>query len=298
MKNEIENKTEQTEIAPTVTFKTVKRGYDPAEVLAYIEEMNSTMQAASKNYEKRMADMKAALALANRERDTLMARYGGEAAELPAGAEQSQPDEKTQAEIDGLKSKLEEAKAARSRLEKEMKKQLSDERAARDGVEKELKAAAVQIEGLQQKCDQYKSGQAQYEQALTTIEELKAKLQASQDELEVQGSEYATAQVHFEKVENENASLKTELSRSSVENALLTEKNETYKKQIAQMKSEIKAKAYEYAEKLSAGEEELRKEQVKLQKKVQMQNYHIEQATAAIDEMTRQIQAIQASFAE
>ena len=48
--------------------------------------------------------------------------------------------------------------------------------------------------------------------------------------MEVQGSEYATAQVHFEKVENENASLKTELSRSSVENALLTEKNETYKK--------------------------------------------------------------------
>ena len=123
-------------------------------------------------------------------------------------------------------------------------------------------------------------------------------LKAAQDEKEVQGAEYATAQVHFEKVESENASLKTELSRVTVEIALLQEKNEAYKKEIAQLKSEIKEKAYVYAEKLSAGEDELRKEQVKLQKKVQMQNYHIEQASAAVEELSRQLQAIQASFTE
>ena len=64
------------------------------------------------------------------------------------------------------------------------------------------------------------------------------------------------------------------------------------------MKSEIKEKAYVYAEKLSAGEDELRKEQIKLQKKVQMQNYHIEQASTAVEELSRQLQAIRESFAE
>lgn len=297
MKNENENKTVQTEIASTITFKKVMRGFDPAEVLAYIEEMNRTMQDASKNYEKRMAEMKSALALANRERDTVLARYGGESAGASADTEQSQLDE-AQAAIAGLQGKLEETQNARNRMEAEMQSKLSDERAARESVESELENASAQIELLKQRCEQYQSVQTQYEQALGTIEELKAKLQATQEEKEMQGAEYATAQVHFEKVESENATLKTELSRVHVENALLEEKNETYKNEIAQMKSEIKEKAYVYAEKLSAGEDELRKEQVRLQKKVQMQNYHIEQASAAVEELTRQLQAIQASFAE
>lgn len=297
MKNEIENKTVQTEIASTITFKKVMRGFDPAEVLAYIEEMNRTMQDASKNYEKRMAEMKSALALANRERDTVLARYGGEAAEASADTEQSKLDE-AQAAIAGLQGKLEQTIDERNRIQAEMQSKLDDERAARESLESEMENASAQMELLKQRCEQYQSVQAQYEQALGTIEELKAKLQATQEEKEMQGAEYATAQIHFEKVENENASLKTELSRVHVENTLLEEKNEAYKNEIAQMKSEIKEKAYVYAEKLSAGEDELRKEQVKLQKKVQMQNYHIEQASAAVEELTRQLQAIQASFAE
>ena len=302
MKNENENKTVQTESASTITFKKVMRGYDPAEVEAYIEEMNRTMQDAAKNYEKRMAEMKAALALANRERDTVLARYGGEPAEAPAEAEQPQVDEsklnEAQTEIAALQRRLEEMKTARSRAEADLQKKIGDERAARESLEKELETASAQLESLKQRCEQYQSLQSQYEQALGTIEEIKAKLQATQEEKEIQGAEYATAQVHFEKVENENASLKAELSRAHVENALLVEKNDAYKNEIAQMKSEIKEKAYVYAEKLSAGEDELRKEQVKLQKKVQMQNYHIEQASAAVEELARQLQAIQSSFAD
>ena len=303
MKNETENtavqteQIEQTEAAPAVTFKKVMRGYDPAEVQAYIEEMNRTMQDATKNYEMRMAEMKSALALANRERDTILARYGGDTEETPADEDHSQLDE-AQAAIAGLQGKLEEEKASRGRLEAELQARIGDERAARERTEKELEAAFTQIEGLKQRCEQYQSEQTQYEQALGTIEELKAKLLASQEEKEIQSAEYATAQTHFEKVESENASLKTELSRATVENALLAEKNEAYKNEITQMKSEIKEKAYVYAEKLSAGEDELRKEQIKLQKKVQMQNYHIDQANAAVEELTRQLQAIQESFAE
>ena len=300
MKNEVENKTvetEQAENTSTVTFKKVMRGYDPAEVQAYIEEMNRTMQDATKNYEMRMAEMKSALALANRERDTILARYGGEPEETLVLADQSQLDE-AQAALAGLQGKLKEERTARSRAEAEMQRKLEDERAARKQSEKELEAAFTQIEGLKQRCEQYQSDQTQYEQALGTIEELKAKLLTTQEEKEMQGAEYATAQAHFEKVESENASLKTELSRATVENALLAEKNETYKNEIAQMKSEIKEKAYVYAEKLSAGEDELRKEQIKLQKKVQMQNYHIEQASTAVEELSRQLQAIRESFAE
>lgn len=303
MKNEEnENKTAETEITSTVSFKKVMRGYDPEEVLAYIEEMNRTMQDASKNYEKRMAEMKSALALANRERDTVLARYGGENAEASADAERSQLDEsqldEAQEKIAGLQCRLEEAQAASGRMEAQMQSRIGDERAARESAEKELETVCAQLEGMKQRCEQFRFVQTQYEQSLGTIEELKAKLQATQEEKEIQGAEYATAQIHFEKVESENTSLKTELSRAQVENTLLAEKNEAYKNEIAQMKSEIREKAYVYAEKLSAGEDELRKEQVKLQKKVQMQNYHIEQAGAAVEELTRQLQAIQASFSE
>ncbi len=135
MKNENENEnkavqTEQTEITSAVTFKKVMRGYDPAEVQAYIEEMNRTMQDATKNYENRMAEMKSALALANRERDTILARYGAETEEGPTEAEQSQLDE-AQAEVAGLQGKLKEAQAARSRIEAELQSKIADERAAR-----------------------------------------------------------------------------------------------------------------------------------------------------------------------
>ena len=298
MKNDNENKKELTETASTVTFKTVRRGYDPAEVQAYIEEMSRTMQDASKNYENRMAEMKAALALANRERDTLLARFDKEPAPAAVPAEEPSKAGNAAQAAAGLEDQLNEAQAERIRLEAEMQSRLGDERAAREQLEKELETAAAQIDGMKQRCEQAQALQAQYEQSLKAIEELKAKLQTTQDEKEVQGAEYAAAQGHFEKVESENASLKTELSRAQVENALLTEKNEAYKNELAQMKAEIKEKAYVYAEKLSAGEDELRKEQVKLKKKVQMQNYHIEQASAAVEELTRQLQAIQASFAE
>lgn len=295
MKNENEMRTTQPEIASTITFKKVMRGFDPQEVLAYIEEMNRTMQDASKNYEKRMAEMKQALALANRERDTILARYGGEAAE--SGDSTSAADE-AQVAIAGLQRKLDEERAERERMQAELQSKLEDERAARENAESDLQNAGTLIDTLNQRLEQYQSIQAQYEQALGNIEELKAKLQAAQEEKEQQDAEFAAAQAHYEKVESENGTLKTELSRVHVENALLEEKNEAYKKEIAQMKSEIKEKAYVYAEKLSAGEDELRKEQVKLQKKVQMQNYHIEQANAAIEELSRQLEAIQASFAQ
>ena len=293
-----DNKEEEIETAENEMFNRVRRGFDPDEVMAYVDEMNRNMQDASKNYEKRMAEMKSALALANRERDKLLARFGVESADALTDADVSQFEDEAQAKIAELQGRIEDLQKARAHEEAEMQSKLDDERAAKENLEKELETASTQIEGLKQQCEQHQSIQMQYEQALGTIEELKAKLKATQDEKDVQSAEYATAQVHFDKVENENTSLKTELSRFNVENALLEEKNEAYKNEIAQMKKEIKEKAYVYAEKLSAGEDELRKEQVKLKKKVQMQNYHIEQASTAVEELARQLQAIRESFAE
>ncbi|MCQ2484054.1 MAG: hypothetical protein MJ168_01825 [Clostridia bacterium] len=82
----------------------------------------------------------------------------------------------------------------------------------------------------------------------------------------------------------------------SIENSLLKEKNEQYKKEIFEMKAEAKEKAYENAEKLAAGEDALQQEKMKLQKQIQLQNYHIEQAGAAVEELKKQLEQISLSF--
>lgn len=281
MKNEIENKAAKTENMAAVTFKKVMRGFDPEEVLAYIEEMSRTMQAQAKNYEMRMADMKQALALANRERDTLLMQCG----DAPPVPEQPPVPQTAEA----ADSKQQEALRM-------LEAELQAERAQRAQLEQALQSSNAQVQTLTQQCAQLEPVQAQYADALGQVEAMKAQLRALQEEKEMQSAEIGTARTHYEKVETENGKLKTELSRVQVENALLEEKNESYKKEIADMHTQIQEKAYAYAEKLSEGEDALRKEQVKLQKKIQMQNYHIDRAGAAIEELSRQLQEIRASF--
>lgn len=307
MKNEAEKKAAAVETA--LNFKKVMRGFDPDEVLAYIEEMNRTMQNSSKNFELRMAEMKQELTLVSRERDNLRIRCDELEKSVPVIAEpepQSEnPIEKDgenpQELIDELQKRLDDEYISEASVQRELQNahaEISEMSAQLQDKEKQLSSCLEKIDILEAMSQKQDSIRTQYEEALAQIETLKASVGALQEEKAQLEKETADADEHINKAFDENSSLKTELSRINVENALLFEKNEQYKAEISELKSEAKAKAYTYAEKLSAEEDALNKEKMKLQKKLQMQNYHIEQADAAIDELKKQIEQIRTSFSE
>ena len=303
MKNEIES---------SVNFKKVMRGFDPEEVIAYIDEMSKTMQEASKNYELRMAEMRQELTLTNRERDTLRRRCeelekSAAAAPPPAVVEEPAPVEKPkrgksqQAQIESLQKQLEEAKAANASAADNVQSfsvQIASLTAELQDKEQQLASCYERIDVLEQQSGKQESIRSSYEDALAQIEQIKAEVVAVQEERDLLVTEARVTGTHLSKTEAENANLKTELGRLNVENALLTEKNEQYKKEISDMKAESKEKAYAYAEKLAAEEDALSQEKMKLQKKIQMQGYHIEQANAAVEELRKQLEQIKLSFDE
>lgn len=309
MKNEVDKKI--AEIENAVTFKKVMRGFDPEEVIAYIDEMSKTMQEASKNYELRMAEMKQELTFANRERDTLRARCEElEHSSAPAPAPTPVP------EPEAVPEKPKRGKSQQDQIES-LQKQLEEERAlnisAADAVqninaqidalsaqlqdkEAQLASCYERIDLLEEQNGKQQSMRENYEDALAQLEKMKADSMAYKEQIDVFTAEAKATEAHLQKTETENVNLKTELGRVNIENSLLEEKNEQYKKEIFEMKAEAKEKAYENAEKLAAGEDALQQEKMKLQKQIQLQNYHIEQAGAAVEELKKQLEQIRISF--
>ena len=298
MKNEHEINIEASE--NSIAFKKVLRGFDPDEVIAYIDEMNRTMQDASKNYETRMAEMKQELTLVSRERDNLRKQCS----ELEQNAEtpfvpqvEEVKAEDGEKEAQSLKAELEKERSANTKSEKALENangQIKELSSQLKSMEKQLSDCYKRIDE-QEKKDRTEPFREQYEEAVKQIEKLKSNADSLREKNEQLNAEASATTEHIRKIEDENTDIKTELSRISVENDLLKEKNGQYKKELSEMKADAKKKAYSYAEKLAAGEDELNKEKMKLEKKLQMQSYHIEQANSAIDELKKQLEQISLS---
>lgn len=300
MKNEAGRKAFEANI----NFKKVMRGFDPDEVSAYISEMSRTMQDSSKIYEIRMAEMKQELALVSRERDNLRIRCTELENSIPAPVEEAPPEndaDDSQEQIDRLLKKLDEGALSEEAVRTELENAnslIADLVLQLEDKEKQLEACEGKIGALESQSEKHDSLRERYEESLADIENLKSQISGLEEEKAQLTAECGEAEIHFRKAFDETASLKTELSRITVENSLLTEKNEQYRAEISELKAEAKNRAYEFAEKLSVEEDELNKEKVKLQKKLQLQSYHIEQANSAIDELKKQIEQIRVSFSE
>lgn len=307
----MKNDTEKNAAEANITFKKVMRGFDPEEVIAYISEMSRTMQEASKVYEIRMAEMKQELTLVNRERDNLRIKCDelekSIAAPLPEPVPEPVPvlsefaDDNRQGLIDELQKKLDEEAMSGATAKEELQNanmQIAELSLGLEDKEKQLLSCLEKINILETQSGRNDSVREQYEEALVLIENLKSQVSGLEEEKAQLISDSENAEAHFRKALVEAGGLKTELSRISVENSLLAEKNEQYKTEISELKAEAKNKAYEFAEKLSTEEDELNREKIRLQKKLQLQNYHIEQANTAVDELKKQIEQIRISFSE
>lgn len=335
MKNNmiIEEKADMTE--PEITFRKVMRGYNPEEVTEYIEEMSSAMRDASKNYEVRMSEMNQELTLVSRERSSLNEKCADLESKLRATVallkEKVEEESKyggvdaLKASVDELEKKLaeereisENLKAGLSAAEKkalnletilsEKESEIMAAEAAGDEVErlgvlleskeKELEESLEALKSYKMITDRQETLQEQYDGLLGEFEELKAHAESLNDEKEHLIAEGKAVGEKILSMEKDQAALRSELNRLTVENSLLSDKNEQYKNEISALRSDAKSKEYAHAERLSEEKASMEQERLTFRKKLQLQEFYIDQADTAIEELKNQLKHIRDSFSE
>ncbi|MCQ2484055.1 MAG: hypothetical protein MJ168_01830 [Clostridia bacterium] len=217
MKNEVDKKI--AEIENAITFKKAMRGFDPEEVIAYIDEMSKTMQEASKNYELRMAEMKQELTLANRERDTLRTRCeelerSSMPAPVPAPAsvtesetvpEKPKRGKSQQAQIESLQKQLEEEKALNASAAdavRNINAQIDALSAQLQDKEAQLASCYERINLLEEQNGKQQLMRENYEDALAQLEKVKADSMAFKEQIDVFTAEAKATEAHLQKNRN------------------------------------------------------------------------------------------------
>lgn len=290
----------------TISFKKVLHGYSPDEVTAYISEINNNMRDASKNFEARMAEINQELTLANRENSTLRSKCASLEVKLATalalnGCDSRENYDSSEESADSLKSYLEKEKNAREAAESE----LQSTSLRIDELLKQLREKENEIAGYMDRIDELelqndnrsKIGE-NYETALAEIETMKSEFADMTEEKTNLEELVRENKARLSEADNENKALKTEVNRLTVENELLAKKNEQHKIEINELKNDAKAKAYEYAECIAEEKAALDREKTAVQKKLQLQVFHVEQAASAVDELKKQIEQIKNSFNE
>jgi len=287
-------------------FRKVMRGYDPVEVDAYITELGDSIRKTSRTYEARMADMKQELTLANRESENLRAKLK-EYQDNPEiqrlqGIVVSQPVADTNEEliaqlknrIVGLQFQLQDAETRHAEEVEALRRQnteilagIGDARAKEEELDKLARENAL----LKEEAEKNKPALENAQLAAAQIESLTEQKDVLSSELQVSADRIA-------KLEDDAVRSRNEISRITVDNSLLEEKNAKYREEIVALKAEGKTKAYEFAERFAAREDELNSEILTMKKKLQLQSYHISQADTAVAELANQIMQIKSAFSE
>ena len=262
-----------------IPIKKVMRGFEPAAVADYINEMNRSMENASKNFEARMADMKQELTLTARERD-MLAEKCRTLAKKDAGISREHEKELL-SQIAALKNELEEygrtdtpsgggdlpdgetgvLSAALADKQRELESALErirllEQRAENSAANEERNSEIMRLEEQNSKLSGENAALKQTGAALNTaVEKLKAKngeLSACLDKFsgkcDALSAENDALEEQLEKTTDENKAVRNENGRLTVENGLLGEKNARYIKEISELKAEAKTAAYTNAE--------------------------------------------------
>ena len=270
-------------------FKKVLYGYDPDEVNSYIEELNKTYAAATRNYESRLSSIKEELRISNRERDSYSEKYRNikpkheeTQANIPEKAEKTDRAEIEAyvSEIAVLRGKLEKAQAENLQL---------TEKAA------VLERESSKIPALEKKCDllfsDYKEATAQLETAKSEKAKCEAELQVAKQGLEEKTLEFIELSARADDDKKRAAELE-------VKNGILGKQTEENEAEILRLKEINKAQAYEYADKVGQLESEHTKTKLALQRELKLQDYYINQAEFTLSELTKQMEQIKHSFSE
>jgi len=299
-------KTEAAENAAegTLSFKKVLYGFDPEEVIAFVNELIESNENAARLHESKLSSLKEELLLSNRERDS----YSRELKTLRST--QPQPvvekiivTENNNADHAPLKEEIERLRAENFRLQ-EAASQISDGDDEKiSSLEAENRELTVLADSLKREnaqlgaeAQRYNSLLEEYGKLLKKSESISAELESKSAEAEMLKGELAGKAEEIRLALDENRGISQKAAELEVKNGILLQKVTEHEAVIEHLREEGKTQAHESAEKISLLEAELSKSRLAVQKDIQLHEYYVSSAELAVAELSKQLEKIKQSF--
>lgn len=300
----IKNEAAEKAAEGTLSFKKVLYGFDPEEVIAFVNELIESNENAARLHESKLSSLKEELVLSNRERDS----YSRELKTLRSA--QPQPvvekiivTENNSADLAPLKEEIERLRAENFRLQ-EAASHISngnDEKiASLEAENRELTVLADSLKRenaqLSAEAQRYNSLFEEYSGILKKSESIGAELESKSAEAEMLKGELAGKAEEIRLALDENREISQKAAELEVKNGILLQKAEENEAVIEHLREEGKAQAHENAEKISLLEAELSKSRLAVQKDIQLHEYYVSSAELAVAELSKQLEKIKQSF--
>lgn len=300
----IKNEAAEKAAEGTLSFKKVLYGFDPEEVIAFVNELIESNENAARLHESKLSSLKEELLLSNRERDS----YSRELKTLRSA--QPQPvvekiivTENNSADLAPLKEEIERLRAENFRLQ-EAATHISngnDEKiASLEAENRELTVLADSLKRenaqLSAEAQRYNSLFEEYSGILKKSESIGAELESKSAEAEMLKGELAGKAEEIRLALDENREIAQKAAELEVKNGILLQKAEENEAVIEHLREEGKAQAHENAEKISLLEAELSKSRLAVQKDIQLHEYYVSSAELAVAELSKQLEKIKQSF--
>lgn len=300
----IKNEAAEKAAEGTLSFKKVLYGFDPEEVIAFVNELIESNENAARLHESKLSSLKEELVLSNRERDS----YSRELKTLRSA--QPQPvvekiivTDNNSADLAPLKEEIERLRAENFRLQ-EAAMHISngnDEKiASLEAENRELSVLADSLKRenaqLSAEAQRYNSLFEEYSGILKKSESIGAELESKSAEAEMLKGELAGKAEEIRLALDENREISQKAAELEVKNGILLQKAEENEAVIEHLREEGKAQAHESAEKISLLEAELSKSRLTVQKDIQLHEYYVSSAELAVAELSKQLEKIKQSF--
>ncbi|MBQ2848122.1 MAG: hypothetical protein IJE74_07685 [Clostridia bacterium] len=300
-----------------INFKKVLYGYEPEEVISYIEELNTTYESSSRMHEAKLSSLKEELVLSNRERDSYAQKYrecksklDAKSANTSASPAEKKEDktEEYEAVIAALKEKIEQLDNENYNLKQQKPEENSnkifDEFTAKIAMlESENRQLSIQNDAVKRENGELISSSKNYSELLNEYNGMLSQLELAKTSLEAKENEISTLKEELEnkvaelgEITIENEKLKKAASELEIKNGVLIQRIENGENEITRLKDNAKSQAYEYADKVNALENEHAKTRLAVQKELKLHDYYINQAELTLAELTKQMEQIKHSM--
>lgn len=293
-------------------FKKVFHGYDPDEVMAYINELRQSSESSSRMHESKLSSLKEELVLSNRERDSYAEKYRMCMAGFAKAEQEKEKEDKTaeyEAVIAQLKERNERLEQDNLQLRETAERggrMLTEEYLGRiSSLENENKQLAVRLDFLKRESDEMGAVSQKYDELFVQFntisaqhELVKAEVQAKDNEAKLLRDELERKATELNENINETEKVKRSLAQLEIESNVLRQRLEENEAEITRLRDVNQAQAVEYAEKISALESEIAAERLAAEKQRKLRDYYVEQAQLTLAELSKQVEQIKTSMGE
>ncbi len=307
------NSAEQPEEAyDALAFKKSLYGFDPEEVVDYINELNRNYSETCRMYDQKLEDSRDNLALLTRERETLNAQLS----EIRGKFEAAQSELSRLREINSTSNKdaavaesTQELVAVVSTLNAKITGLERDNAKLKDELERG-RAALKENEKIKAENQEQKTQLAQNlveldrlngiareaEDTIAENERLKVETQDSTKRLAEAKADLAKATEALSAVKPELSSLRKAVADYNVRKEMFEKQKKTFDEELTNLRATNKQQAYDFAQQRSELESKVSAERLELTKQVQVHSYHLSQSQLLLTELMKQFEQAQASF--